>query len=907
MPSIIEKVRKKLRDLDREIDRNLSVITTAADEVRVAAKGYKKGLIEGAVKAKIISEKTKKKLDEKGDKVTKRLSDVDITDIGRGVLHFLLYNPRLSIVIVAVIGLLITLIGLPMAMSNISGDMEVYIPKGGATEQIVNEIRNEPNSSWSVDIAIIYVTTGNAYDTTNMTNITNVRVLQEMTLVEEALDYNRTDYGKEDHIKFVLSIAQMIREINNTPPQFEKALEEEFPNAWIIFDKRNLEGNYSIPSQERVDEIVAYLPEDILSTMVVDSNNDTIYDTAGIMIGFDKEISVNEISSILHKTVENSNISYANMKITGPVAITQSLTDRTYSEIMVIFPLAMLFVAMVLVAFHRNIKIVIIEGVPIGLTMGITFGILGFTGWVITPQALFVAPVLIPLGVAYGLYIANAYSAIGEKKSDDTILPHYTREERMLHAIKQTSRPIFLSALTTAIGFASLLSANMLPMRILGFGLSVGILVAYVLTTLTVPSLILILNYEKRARERPTRFIRSVPIKNRKKLIVVSLIITLLSVSVLPNLKANMDLLELAPADDITVTTMKEFSSKFKGGQLSLAIIRGLPARESNTKHSLKDVDVLDNIETMEAGISTVENAKPLSVVDVMKMVRVPGGMNITTPYPYLNDLLNATLGAVSNKSFWEAIHALPNEVIPYFQKSPRQIAIDLFYNTLTPELRGMFVNEDYSKTLLYVNMPAMDTVHTKMAVEDINWYLANKGPAITSTSKLTGFAPVLVEINDLLYRNAINTLAVAIVLVLIVLILIFRSIKYGIITLLPVLFVVSWEPLSFYLLGIDMNLLTALIGAIMIGIGIDFCIHMTENILKSGVRITSVEDAVEKVGLSFFEATVTVTMGISAIFIANIPSINQFVEMVILLLIFSMLCALFVLPALYAVYIKRG
>ena len=63
------------------------------------------------------------------------------------------------------------------------------------------------------------------------------------------------------------------------------------------------------------------------------------------------------------------------------------------------------------------------------------------------------------------------------------------------------------------------------------------------------------------------------------------------------------------------------------------------------------------------------------------------------------------------------------------------------------------------------------------------------------------------------------------------VLLITFRSIKYALVTVLPIGLVVSWLYGIMYLGGYSLNLVTATIGAISIGVGIDFSIHITQRV----------------------------------------------------------------------------
>jgi hypothetical protein len=103
---------------------------------------------------------------------------------------------------------------------------------------------------------------------------------------------------------------------------------------------------------------------------------------------------------------------------------------------------------------------------------------------------------------------------------------------------------------------------------------------------------------------------------------------------------------------------------------------------------------------------------------------------------------------------------------------------------------------------------------------------------------------------------------------------------------------------------GINLNLFTALIGSIIVGLGIDFGIHMTERIREGGTTIQAVRNAISTSGMSFTEATITMLAGLATVFTIPIPSIWEFITMIDILLILSVLAALFLLPAVYIVII---
>jgi predicted RND superfamily exporter protein len=213
--------------------------------------------------------------------------------------------------------------------------------------------------------------------------------------------------------------------------------------------------------------------------------------------------------------------------------------------------------------------------------------------------------------------------------------------------------------------------------------------------------------------------------------------------------------------------------------------------------------------------------------------------------------------------------------------------------------------------------MPTMDVVNTKKAVSEVD-EVTERYKTI-GVSHLTGFGAILVAVNDMLVYNALQSTVIALVLVLIVLAVIFRSIKLSAITLIPVCMVVILQPIT--LLGIgglggwinpedpfftgELNLFTAVIGSIIVGIGIDFGIHMTERIREVGLNMEGIRNGVATSGMAFVEATVTMIAGLAAVFLVNIPAIQEFILLVMILLVYSVLGALFILTAIYAIIIR--
>ena len=215
-------------------------------------------------------------------------------------------------------------------------------------------------------------------------------------------------------------------------------------------------------------------------------------------------------------------------------------------------------------------------------------------------------------------------------------------------------------------------------------------------------------------------------------------------------------------------------------------------------------------------------------------------------------------------------------------------------------------VDEEYSKTLILVAIPIGSQVEKiTQVIDNINEIAARTVlPYNGKVSHLTGQDAVVITVNNELTEQQIRSMVIALILVLAALIIIFNSSKYGFLTMTPVIFVLMWEPGFLVSLDIPLSLATISIASIMIGVGIDYGVHITHRFREERANGLSNRDAIkisiERTGSSLVEAALTTIAGISAIYIANTPALNQFVTVVILMTALSCIAAALILPVFY-------
>ena len=108
-------------------------------------------------------------------------------------------------------------------------------------------------------------------------------------------------------------------------------------------------------------------------------------------------------------------------------------------------------------------------------------------------------------------------------------------------------------------------------------------------------------------------------------------------------------------------------------------------------------------------------------------------------------------------------------------------------------------------------------------------------------------------------------------------------------------------------ILDVDLSLVTVMIGSILVGVGVDFSIHIASRVRELGGTLEAIQDSCASTGMSLFEAFVVTSAGLMTAYLIPIPAIKPFVTVIIILLLFAAISALLLLPAIYSTFVKMG
>ena len=873
---------------------------------------------------------------------------------------------------------------------QINGDVEIYLPDGADSTELLLDVREAP---WATDIFILYIQTDNAATGNERgdENITDVNILTQLSWLEgddnnrgaggyqDGLDTYKDDRGRNDGVIWILSPSQIIKEANSSSYRFSCAVEKyglpTGPNDNCAVSNSNPNEGYSIPGdQERVDNLVDQAGS-LMESFVRDTNDDGIWDTGVIVMGilFDMENTeiptdqttglkdhkafISYASELIYeqsgvncelclRTYENPTSTMDSERledipqrqavtITGLTPVLHDVSDSIYDELVdVMLPISGVLVCLAMLILHRNPKVIIVGGLPIAMSLAITFGITVIFDIMLTPMIISAGPILVGLGVDYALHLTNrieenrvelieeklekAWLANRDGLDVETINPcdPVISLTATVRAALTTGNAIMLSAMTTIIGFSVLTWTFLVPiqpMRTVGITLLIGIFVTFLLSMIMVPALVELLRYRKGKTQLFDKMwdrIGEIPVKNYLLVIIIALLVT---VSGVAKFTETMGQQITAGPDEVppnleSYETLREYSAVFEGGQTNMFIINAEERGQVNGTAPIRDLPILDSIESLQILVDNVPETDTISLVNVLKAIHVD---------------VNISGLEIYDQSLWEILHdeCWDKSTDPFspqcwaYTVSSREDMVNIAFDTLSPEIRSMLMNEDTgngeTKTLVYANQPYINLADATLLRNAIDEILEGEEECIsalrctainvddTYNSILTGGLPVSIDINDGIHKAQSLTTIWTMFILLIAMAFLFRSPRLAIFTMAAVGAVVLWQPLLMRFGGVGVNVFTAMIGTIVFGIGVDDSIHIVDRIKDEGETPAGIVKSVSKTGQTIFETTATTCAGLSAGLFVSIPGLQNFFVLMMVLLVLALLTSSILLPSI--------
>jgi hydrophobe/amphiphile efflux-3 (HAE3) family protein len=215
--------------------------------------------------------------------------------------------------------------------------------------------------------------------------------------------------------------------------------------------------------------------------------------------------------------------------------------------------------------------------------------------------------------------------------------------------------------------------------------------------------------------------------------------------------------------------------------------------------------------------------------------------------------------------------------------------------------------NRDYTASQMYVTLEEeMSEENIREATQVINENIEQtpKQPGIDIT--VTGNPIIRTDIGDTLVSDSVSTISIASGLILGLLILT-RGRVYGPITFVPLFIGLIWTLGTMGHLGIPLTIATIALGAMILGLGVEYGSFITERVIEEKEETGNIEDAlrnaVPTTGLAILGSSTTTVVGFSALLIASISFIRDLGLTLSLGITLTLVSALVITPTLIIEY----
>ncbi len=556
----------------------------------------------------------------------------------------------------------------------------------------------------------------------------------------------------------------------------------------------------------------------------------------------DDSLLINKSREAIESIVNKSDHKFY---INGATAINYTFRDVAESDSKTMVPAVLLIIIIFLIIFFRRFLGIFIPFIVIFLSLVSTLGFAGFVGIKFNNMITMIPIILIAISIADTVHVLVTYFQYRK-------MGHDSKEATFL-SYKKNIIPTLLTSVSTSIGFLSFSQADLLPLADLGILAAFGTMYAWLITlTIVAPLLVLFpvkVKIEENQKKKSLLSERITPkyfkylFKYRKPVFFTTLVLFILSVYVGLQNEVNSNPYAYF-SKDVPLSIANDFGLEKMGGVTGPEIII-----HSGREDGIKNLEFLKKVEKYEKWLlQNSEVSKIISIIDIIKSM---------------------------NKSFngdRKEFYRLPD--------SDNAVAELLFLYTMSLP-QGMDINDrislDYESMRITMLWSSQDSLS---ALSNIEKYKKAAKDQFNLNMTLTGKIPIYQGMNDLVVSTFFTSISLAIIGISILLILAFLSFKIGFASMLPNVIPLGFGAAIMTILSKPIDIGTALVTSVCLGIVVDDTIHFLANYNKYKKQGMSNKDAVEKVitytGPALFTTTFILMAGFGIMaFSSFIPNVN--------------------------------
>ena len=535
-----------------------------------------------------------------------------------------------------------------------------------------------------------------------------------------------------------------------------------------------------------------------------------------------------EITDYLDGLIAEAGANYPNLNfyLTGDIFMNRAFADATKRDIQILAPIVfliiVLFAAVLLRSIFGTVAVVVMQVVVIASTVGL----IGWVGNELSPSNSGIPIIVMVIAVAQSVHIVT--------HTVSNLSHGLEKMAAIAESMRQNAYPVFLTAITTAIGFLSLNASESPPFHVLGNFVAFGVIFTFINSMTLLPALLSILPLRQHRVGTPkTVFfdhLADFVIARRKFLLWSGSLIAIVLITGIPR-------------NELGDNWTKHFDERFEFRRASDFVIENLTGMES-LEYSLNA--------GRERGITDPEYLR--AVDDFAEWFREQPEVTFVRVFSDTMKRLNKNMHG-DDPNYYR-IPEDPELAAQYL----------LIYELSLPFGRDLNDRIDIAKsatrmTVMIRNVSSKGQRELDQRAQD--WLIANSPKLATEA---TGISIIFAHLS---INNVISMLRgtiTAMALISLILIFVFKSVRIGLISLVP-----NFLPaaMSFglwgYLVG-TAGMAASIVTAIALGIVVDDTIHFLNRYLRARRDGKHASDAIRfafrTVGRALFTTTAVLSAG---------------------------------------------
>ena len=546
----------------------------------------------------------------------------------------------------------------------------------------------------------------------------------------------------------------------------------------------------------------------------------------------------------------------------------------------IFIPLGGLVVVLILFFVFRQVNCVVLPMTSIFITLIWVSALMAYLGITINLISYLTYILILIIGCSNCIHILMKYHECIEQEKNIKFA--------VRRVIKELGGALFLTSLTTAVGFFSLMMTNIRITQEFGFVLGVGVVLMFIIAIITIPIILLYLpsppqHHIKRLISQSDSFsVDKIDASTKKfpyPILALSILFLIISFVGLKSIDYNISILDdLRPGNSLYDDIM--YVDENFGGTLPLEIVISNFSSSTTNKDSLSldnifNLDFLTKADEFESKIEQISHIKKaISMNDYIKVIA----------------------------NFWEpergmSLPEYDDDIYDYLDLAPSNIGTNLFNSDSTK----------YRITCRVGNIRSKVADSLKVKVQSIFDEVFKGG---SQEVLISGSTLLALRTQGFLIRDLTTSFILAFIIIFISMVILFRSIRLSLISILPTIIPLVAAAAIMGFSGIKLRPSTAMTFSIALGIAVDDTIHFLarfrQELKKTKDIGLAVSNSILSTGKAIIGTTLVLCMGFFTLYFSELVPNHEFGILATIILIIALISSLLLLPVLLNLFYKH-